>query len=201
MNEMIHIEGDTLEDAVLAAAGALGVERDAVEFKYDRDHLAAGANTVKIFASKKSPEAIAAARAAAAAAPPPSTDAPRRDDRRDDGRGRFRDDRPRGGGRGGPGGGRGPDRGRDGPRDDRPRGPRVRDPELDKERDEALKARAREVVATVVASGTAAVMPNLNSFERHLVHTIVAEAGLASISIGEGLRKDVQISVKEGSSS
>lgn len=198
---MIHIEGDTLEDAVLAAAGALGVERDAVEFKYDRDHLAAGASTVKIFASKKSPEAIAAARAAAAAAPPPSADAPRRDDRRDDGRGRFRDDRPRGGGRGGPGGGRGPDRGRGGPRDERPRGPRVRDPELDKERDEALKARAREVVAGVVASGAAAVIPNLNSFERHLVHTIVAEAGLASVSIGEGLRKDVQISLKEGSGS
>lgn len=192
MNETIQVEGDTLEDAVLAAAGALGVERDAVEFKYDRDHLAAGASTVKIFASKKSPEAVAAARAAAAALPPPSDEAPRPPrERRDDGRGpRFRDDRPRGRG--------GRDRDRGG-RDDRPRGPRPRDPELDKERDERLKARAREVVAQVQSSRQEATMPNLNSFERHLVHTIVAEAGLASVSLGEGLRKDVKISLKEGS--
>lgn len=196
--QTVEVEGDSLQDALKKAATLLGIEHDAVDFEYDREHLAAGANTVKIFASPMSAEELTAARAKRAEdaqrrreAPPP----PRRESR--DGPRDFR-------GRGGPGrGDRDRDRGRgerregrDGrdrpPASDRDRGPAR--PKNDPVRDEELRQKARELARQVLEGGEARTMDDLNSYERHLVHTVVAETGgLTSQSIGEGLRKNVQI--------
>ena len=60
--QTVEVEGDSLQDALKKAATLLGIEHDAVDFEYDREHLAAGANTVKIFASPMSAEELTAAR-------------------------------------------------------------------------------------------------------------------------------------------
>lgn len=195
--QTVEVEGDSLQDALKKAATLLGIEHDAVDFEYDREHLAAGANTVKIFASPMSAEELTAARAKRAEdalrrreAPPP-----RRESR--DGAG-PRDFRGRGGpGRGDRERGRGERReGRDGrdraPSPDRDRGPPR--PKNDPVRDEELRQKARELARQVLEGGEALTMDDLNSYERHLVHTVVAETGgLTSQSIGEGLQKNVQI--------
>lgn len=214
-DETVQVEGDTLEEALMKAAGELGVEREGVDFKYDREHLAAGASTVRIFATKKSPEAIAEARARAQAEAHSSRGSEhshgdhggeRREfggERRDHGRGGDRRGPPRSGDRhagprssdrrGPPRSGGDRDRGRDAGGDRR--GPPRRDPEIDRERDERLRERARVIAQRVLAGEGPLAMPDLNSYERHLVHTIVAETGgLVSKSVGESLRKTVEIS-------
>lgn len=212
--ENIEVEGDSLQEALSKAAALLGCERDAVDFEYDREHLAAGASTVKIYARKMDEQQLADARAKRAAEANRSS-APRsdrggydrpRDDRgppRD--RGPRRDDRgpPRGGDRRGPprDGDRGPPRGdgdRAGFRSDGPRGPRGDRPRPEKDpvRDEALRERARGVAQRVLSGEGPLSIDDLNSYERHLVHTVIAETGgLTSQSLGEGLRKNVQIAL------
>lgn len=205
--DTVEVEGDSLQEALSKAAALLGCERDAVDFEYDREHLAAGASTVKIYARKMDEAQLAEARAKRAAEAARSSarsdrgPRPPRDDRgppRDD-RGPPRDDRgprpPRDDRRGPP---RGDDR-RGPPRsDDRrgpPRGDRPR-PEKDPVRDEALRERARDVARRVLGGEGPLSLDDLNSYERHLVHTVIAETGgLTSQSIGEGLRKNVQIAV------
>jgi predicted RNA-binding protein Jag len=190
-HDVIEVEGLSLEEALKAATERLGVPREAIDFTFDRDHLAGGANTVRIFAKKKSAEAIAAA----AEARERESRAPR--DRADRGPGDHRGDH-RGGRDRGPPRDRGRDRRRDAPhRDqrDRPRG-RPESEQERQERDEKLKETARGLVRRAL-EGEAVSIPDLNSYERHLVHTIVAEApGLASRSVGEGLRKTVHIERK-----
>lgn len=233
MNEdTVQVEGDTLEDALTKAAATLGVEREGVDFKYDREHLAAGASTVRIYAKKRSEEELAKIRAEAAArAKSPAQQGAGHDDRgHSHDRGGFGGDRSRGGfggdrrGRGGDrpagprvggrdgdrgrggrdrrdGPSRGPDRGPDrGPErggdqgGDR-RGPSRRNPEHDRERDDRLRDAARVVALRVLAGEGTMTLEELNSYERHLVHTIVAEVGgLVSKSIGDSLRKTVEIS-------
>lgn len=190
-DETIQVEGETLEAALQAAATQLEVGRDAVAYKYDREHLASGASTVRIFASKKSAEVMEREAKARAAEPPPSEarrdDRPRRDDRggrRDDRgppRGRGRDDR----------GGRRDDRGDRGRSERRDQGPPRRNTPED---DERLREAARVLVKQVLAGEGPRTMESLNSYERHLVHTIAADAGgLKTYSSGEGLRKTVHI--------
>lgn len=71
---------------------------------------------------------------------------------------------------------------------DRPR------PKNDPVRDEELRQRARDVARQVLEGESPLTIDDLNSYERHIVHTVVAETGgLTSQSIGEGLRKNVQI--------
>ena len=161
----VEVEGESLQDALAKAAALLGIERDAVDFEYDREHLAAGASTVRIFAYAMDAEELAKARARraeeAARAPAPRDDRPR-------------EDRPR--------------------RDDR--GPRPK-PEKDPVRDEEIRTQARVIAERVKAGEGPLSFDDLNSYERHLVHTVVAElGGLASTSEGEGNRKNVRISVK-----
>jgi predicted RNA-binding protein Jag len=196
--ESAHVEGASLEEALQNAAKELGVERNQVAFEYDREHLASGASTVRIRARVKSAEDLAKEAARSNAAP----SAPRRDDggpRRSGGdRDRDRDRGPRGGG-----GDRRPrdrdrDRGR-GPREDRDRGPReYKPPEKDPVRDERLREQARELARRVLAGEGPLTIEDLNSYERHLVHTAVAEiGGLETKSVGEQLRKTVHITKKE----
>jgi hypothetical protein len=91
------------------------------------------------------------------------------------------------------------DRRRDSPHRDQRDRPRGR-PESEQERlerDEKLKETARGLARRAL-DGEAVSIPDLNSYERHLVHTIVAETpGLASHSVGEGLRKTVHIARAE----
>lgn len=194
----LEVEGDSLQEAISKAAAILGCERDAVDFEYDREHLAAGASTVKIYARKMDEQQLADARAKRAAEAA-RTSAPRADRGPRDDRGPRRDDRgPRRDDRGPRRDDRGPRRDDRGPRrDDRPRddrGPPRGRPEKDPVRDEALRVKAREVAERVLAGEGPLSLDDLNSYERHLVHTVVAETGgLTSQSIGEGLRKNVQI--------
>ena len=134
--EKITAEGTTLAEATQNAAAALGVSVEDVAYEYDRAHLAGGAATIKIFASRRAP-----------VAPPP------REDRR-----------------------------------------RQRS-ELDPQRDEVIRRRAREAVQQVLGGSPESQVRDLNSYERQLVHTVVREtAGMTTKSIGEGLRKDVVVS-------
>lgn len=232
MNDTVQVEGDTLEDALTKAAATLGVEREGVDFKYDREHLAAGASTVRIYAKKRSEEELAKIRAENEARAKSHAhhghghehhghhehgdrahghDRGHAGDRGGDrGRGGFggrggrpgeRSAGPRAGGRDDRGrGGRdrrgGPDRGdRGGDRGGDRRGPPRRNPEHDKERDDRLRDAARVVAQRVLAGEGTMTLEDLNSYERHLVHTIVAEVGgLVSRSIGDSLRKTVEIS-------
>jgi hypothetical protein len=203
----VEVEGESLQDALAKAAALLGIERDAVDFEYDREHLAAGASTVRIFAYAMDAEELAKARARraeeAARAAAPRDDRPRDDrgPRRDD-RGPRRDDRgPRSDDRGprrddrGPRLDRGPRRDDRGPRRD-DRGPRPK-PEKDPVRDEEIRTQARALAERVKGGEGSLSFDDLNSYERHLVHTVVAElGGLASTSEGEGNRKNVRISLK-----
>lgn len=208
MTGEIQVEGASLEEALQKAAKELGVERRAVAFKYDREHLASGASTVKIYASRMSDEEVAK-RAAEESARPPAPRSEARDrgpprDRGDRGdRGpRDRDRAGRGGDRGGPRGRddrRGPPRDRGERRDfgDRDRRP-YQKPEKDPERDERLRERARELGRKALAGDGPQFIEDLNSYERHLVHTAIAEmGGLETKSEGEQLRKKVHISKKE----
>lgn len=196
--DMVQAQGDTLEDALEVAAQQLGVARSAVEFKYDREHLAAGASTVRIFAKVKSAETIAReAEEAERRAREPAReersrdDRPRREGRDRDSRGPRRD--------GGPGGRDGRRDGRDGPPRNGQRFGERREPRKDPERDEQLREKARGLAKLVLAGEGPQSIPDLNSYERHLVHTVVAEAGgLASRSEGEELRKTVHIERAEG---
>ena len=52
-------------------------------------------------------------------------------------------------------------------------------------RRERLEGLAREAVASVQSSGAAVRMEPMTSFERKVVHDVVAEAGLVSVSEGE----------------
>ncbi len=55
-----------------------------------------------------------------------------------------------------------------------------------------MKDRGREAVAAVVDGADEASVDDLNSYERHLIHTLVRETeGMTSHSVGEGLRKNV----------
>jgi predicted RNA-binding protein Jag len=146
--DTVAVEGNTLEDALQEAVAVLGVPRSLVEFEYDRDHLASGATTVRVFARKR-------------------VRGPRTGDQGEAG-----------------------DRGRRGPRPIDRNSPEI------KERDEKLRTRARELVEKVNAGEGRQSIPELNSYERHLVHTIAAEAGLASHSEGEALRKTIYITKK-----
>ena len=201
----VEVEGESLQDALNQAATQLGIERDAVDFEYDREHLAAGASTVRIYAYAMDPEDLAKARAkreeeAQRNARGPRNDGPRpdrgpRSDRAPDDRGPPRGDR-------GPPRDRGPRRDDRGPRERGPRrddrGPPRDRPVKDPVRDEELRQRAREVCDRVKNGEGPLSIDDLNSYERHLVHTVVAElGGLASASDGEGLRKNVQISLKQ----
>jgi hypothetical protein len=196
----VEVEGESLQDALAKAAALLGIERDAVDFEYDREHLAAGASTVRIFAYAMDAEELAKARARraeeAARAPAPRDDRPREDRPRRDDRGPRRDDRgPRRDDRGPRLGDRGPRRDDRGPRRD-DRGPRPK-PEKDPVRDEEIRTQARVIAERVKAGEGPLSFDDLNSYERHLVHTVVAElGGLASTSEGVGNRKNVRISVK-----
>jgi len=210
--QTVEVEGDNLQEALSKAAALLGCEREGVDFEYDREHLAAGASTVKIYARAMDAAQLADAKAkrAAEASRAPAPRPPRDRDDRGPPRDRGGDDRrgprppreggrdrgpPREGDRGPPReGGRGP-RGPEGDRRDRPR------PEKDPVRDEALRERAREVAQRVLAGEGPLSLDDLNSYERHLVHTVVAETGgLTSQSIGEGLRKNVQIAAAAAAS-
>ena len=132
-SDKITAEGATLADALANAAAALQIDVDDVEFEYDRAHLASGASTVGIIASKRVG---------------------------------------------------GADGGADG--DER------RKPRRNPARDEVIRGRGRDAVAKVLAGSEQEAVVDLNSYERHLVHTLVRETeGLTSSSVGEGLRKDV----------
>lgn len=203
--ETIQVEGASLEEALQNAAKELGVERRAVMFKYDREHLASGASTVRIFASRMSAEELAkvAEREDQARATGPAVERER--ERRPPPR---MGDRDRGGDRRGPRRDGPPSRDR-GPRDGDRRGPR--DPERrgppdgsrpqvkkDPERDERLREHARQVARQVLEDGQRRSIDDLNSYERHLVHTAVAEiGGLGSQSEGDQLRKTVHVFKKE----
>lgn len=50
--EKITVEGATLADATRSAATSLGIPVAEVQYEFDREHLASGASTVRIFASK-----------------------------------------------------------------------------------------------------------------------------------------------------
>ncbi|MCC7386198.1 MAG: hypothetical protein IT384_30425 [Deltaproteobacteria bacterium] len=204
-HERIDVEGASLEEALRRAAEQLGIERRMVAFEYDRAHLAAGASTVRIIARKKDPAELEREAAAQAEAPrPPSPGRREGRDGRDGGRGRDRGGR-REGDRGGPRGRGGPDRPDRGDRGDRGErgergGPREgHRPIKDPERDEALRQRARQIAERVLAGEGPLTLSDLNSYERHLVHTAVRDmdSGLVTQSLGEGLRKDVQIARAE----
>ena len=53
MSDRITSEGATLADAIQGAAASLGISTDDVDFEYDREHLAGGGATVRIFATKR----------------------------------------------------------------------------------------------------------------------------------------------------
>jgi hypothetical protein len=201
----IPVEGNSLEEAIQKACAALGVGREWVDYRYDREHLAGGASTVRIFAEKRAeprpPEAQApSSGGGGGASARGERGGAERADRGGDRRGPRGDGRRDRGGRGrGGGGGGGGDRDRDrGDRGDRGRGPnrRERHPVKDEERDAKLCERARVLAQRVLAGEGPLAIEDLNSYERHLIHTIVAETGgLTSQSIGEGLRKTVHISL------
>lgn len=130
--------------------------------------------------------------------PPMSPEPPSRgrdrDDRRDRRGGRDRD-RDRGRGRD-----RDRDRGRGRDRDrDRGRGrDRDRDgdrrPERDPKRDAELQSRAREAAEQVQDDGEPVTIEELNSYERRIVHRVVAEyEGVTTRSVGRGSLKAVRI--------
>jgi spoIIIJ-associated protein len=55
------------------------------------------------------------------------------------------------------------------------------------QREEALRAQARELAAAVTADGKARTSPALNSYERRIVHLALAEVkGVVTYSVGEG---------------
>lgn len=113
-----------------------------------------------------------------------SPDRQKRDRDGDRGRGRDRDgDRGRGRGRDRDGG-----RGR-GRRDDR--GGRKGDPE----RDEAIRAEAREAAEKVLSGDEdSIVLSEMNSYERHVAHSTIKEIdGVKSQSVGEGRDKLVEV--------
>jgi len=126
-----------------------------------------------------------------------SADGPRREGGRDrdDYRG-GRDDRPDRGGRGGRDdrGGRGgrDDRGGRAGRDDR--GRRSRRPG-DEERDQAISAETRAAVERILAGDESAiVLSEMNSYERHLAHTVVKDCdGVGSRSVGDGPDRQVEV--------
>jgi predicted RNA-binding protein Jag len=110
--------------------------------------------------------------------------ASRNDDR---GPGRGRDDR-------------GPRRGRDdrGPRrgrDDRGRRPRR---EGDAERDQAITAETTSAIEKVLSGDESGiVLSEMNSYERHLAHTVVKDAdGVSSRSVGSGSDRRVEVFVE-----
>jgi predicted RNA-binding protein Jag len=115
-------------------------------------------------------------------------------DRGDRGRGRDRDDEGRGRGDRGRGRGRG-DRGRgrgDRDRGDRSdRGPRKGDPE----RDEAIRAEAREAADQILDGDADAItLSDMNSYERHVAHSTIKEIdGVTSRSVGDGRDKLVEV--------
>lgn len=124
---------------------------------------------------------------------PVSAEPPRRDrDRdRDRGRGRDRD-------RGGRGRDRDRDRGRGRDRDRGGRGGRDRDrdrrPEKDPERDAELERRAKEAVEQVLDDGEPVTIEELNSYERRIVHRVVADVdGVTTRSVGRGSLKAVRV--------
>ena len=136
--DKITAEGATLAEAQANAAAALGISVDEVRVEYDREHLASGASTVRIFASRREAGA-----------------------------------RPQG--EGGP-----------------------RKPARNPRRDEVIRNRGRRAAEEVLDGRAESIVVDLNSYERHLVHTVVREfEGLTSGSIGEGLRKDVVVTMGE----
>jgi len=115
-------------------------------------------------------------------------DSPDRGDRGDRGRGRDRDGDDRGRGRRDRGGrGRG-DRDRGERRD---RGPRKGDPE----RDEAIRAEAREAADQILDGDADAItLSDMNSYERHVAHSTIKEIeGVTSRSVGDGRDKLVEV--------
>ena len=92
---------------------------------------------------------------------------------------------------------RGPRRGRDdrGPRrdrDDRGRRPRR---EGDAERDQAITAEASTAIEKVLSGEESGiVLSEMNSYERHLAHTVVKDAeGVGSRSVGSGSDRRVEV--------
>jgi len=128
--------------------------------------------------------------------------------RRDDDRARGDDDRGRGdrggdrggrggdrGGRGGDRGGRGGDRGgRGGDRGGDRGGHRSRRPG-DEERDQAIAAETKAAVEQVLSGAESSiVLSDMNSYERHLAHTVVKESeGVGSRSVGDGPDRQVEV--------
>jgi predicted RNA-binding protein Jag len=99
---------------------------------------------------------------------------------------RDRDDRGRG------------DRGRgDRGRDDRGRGDRGRRPrrEGDAERDQAITAETGSAIEKVLSGEESGiVLSEMNSYERHLAHTVVKDAeGVGSRSVGSGPDRRVEV--------
>ena len=72
-------------------------------------------------------------------------------------------------------------------RDVAPRGILVDCEGYREQRDEALRATARELAAAVTADGKARTSPALNAYERRIVHLALAEVkGVVTFSVGEG---------------
>ncbi len=72
-------------------------------------------------------------------------------------------------------------------RDVAPRGILVDCEGYREQRDEALRAKARELAAAVTADGKARTSPALNAYERRIVHLALAEVkGVVTYSVGEG---------------
>ncbi|WP_029089735.1 protein jag [Brevibacterium album] len=61
-------------------------------------------------------------------------------------------------------------------------------------RKDDLRARAKQAVDTVLETGESVALSPMNSFERKVVHDVVANAGLRSESDGEGDRRHVVVS-------